>query len=699
MLKDIHIKTLLPVSLFLLIVLTYSTYLASNKYFQYNSLKELKSGIDLSRHLSRTIHEIQRERGLSSGFIASNGKKLKKELIVQRNNTIKAINNLKVFLQNDNFTNIRNIKYLEINYLLAIRINVDTFNINTLDAIKKYSEINDYLLKIITANSKISRIKNITKQIEAYNNFLFAKETLGIERALGAAILANNKFLKSQKLNFLKLITLEDIYFEKFINFSNKQTINFFKNTIKGDELNIINQIRNTIINSNISKLSKISPEYWFKNVTYRINKLQTIDNYLENNITLSITQEQNKIFNKLILSSIFNILTIISFILLMNIIFKIMKKDRQARLLFEKYVISSTTDLKGNITYTSEAFCKISGYKQNELIGKPHNVVRSPDTPREVFKTMWQSIQDGKPWNAEIKNRKKDGSFYWVFANIEPIFDDNKNIIGYSAVRIDITKNKLLEEKIQNERIKNIQKDKAMLQQSKLAQMGEMISMIAHQWRQPLTAISASTNDLLLKNLLENYDKDYYDLKLKKVGELSQHLSKTIDDFRDFYKEDKEKHITTAKEIIDGSLNIILSTIKAKHIKIEQSLNSTQTINTYVNELRQVILNLLKNAEDVLTEKNINNPYILINTYDKNNSVHIEVIDNAGGINEAIFDKIFDPYFTTKDKTDGTGLGLYMSKIIIEDHCNGKLYVRNDKDTTKSKPKGAIFTIVIPQG
>jgi len=697
MFKYIRIKTLLPISLVMLMLLIYSTYLTSNKYFQYDSLNKLKNGIDLSKHLSKTIHELQKERGLSSAFVASKGEKLKKALLIQRSKTTKTIKDLKRFLNYNEINILKNKQLLNNDYILAIRINVDTFNINTLDTIKKYSDINNYLLKIITENSKISNIQYITKEIEAYNNFLFAKETLGIERALGAAILANNKFLKTQRIKFLKLITLEDIYFEKFINFSQPKTIKFYYKTMNGDELKIINDIRDTIIYSKKKKLSTITPEYWFKNLTSKMNKLQIVDNYLENQITQNIKTEQTKILNQLTLSSIFNIFIIILFIILINTIFKIMKQDRRAKLLFEKYVISSTTDLKGNITYASEAFCKISGFTQKELIGKPHNIVRDPSTPRNIFKNMWQTIQNGNNWNGEIKNRKKNGGYYWVFANIEPILDDKSKIIGYSAVRIDITQSKLLEEKVQKERIKNIQKDKAMLQQSKLAQMGEMISMIAHQWRQPLTAISASTNDLLLKNLLDNYNKEYYDNKLKKVGELSQHLSKTIDDFRDFYKEDKEKQSTTSKQIIEGSLNIIISTIKAKNIKIIQNLNSKNIIKTYVNELRQVILNILKNAEDVITEKNIKNPYILINTYDINDDICIEIIDNAGGIKEDIFDKIFDPYFTTKEKSDGTGLGLYMSKIIIEDHCNGKLDVKNDLDTITKTPKGAIFTIYIP--
>ncbi len=244
---------------------------------------------------------------------------------------------------------------------------------------------------------------------------------------------------------------------------------------------------------------------------------------------------------------------------------------------------------------------------------------------------------------------------------------------------------NKSLEYKISREVAKSREKDKQMLHQSKLAQMGEMISMIAHQWRQPLAAISANSNDLMLKNMLGKYDKGYFDKKLKSTADLSQHLSKTIDDFRGFYKDDKEKREITIKEIVQSSLNIVSNSINNKNIELITDFKSNTKVNTYPNELKQVVLNLLKNAEDILVEKCIKEPYIKISTYDKGSCSYMEVKDNAGGIPKDIIDKIFNPYFSTKTKKDGTGLGLYMSKTIVQEHCHGKLEVNNDEH-------GAVF-------
>ena len=246
------------------------------------------------------------------------------------------------------------------------------------------------------------------------------------------------------------------------------------------------------------------------------------------------------------------------------------------------------------------------------------------------------------------------------------------------------------LEKRVKFEVEKNREKEKAMLQQSKLAQMGELIAMIAHQWRQPLSAVSANANDLILKIMLDNYDEEYFDKKLKLITDLSQYLSKTIDDFRGFYKNDKERVEILFSNIVKDVLNIVSTSIENKNIKIYLDFNCRSKINTYPNELRQVVLNLVKNAEDILVEKRVEMPSINIKTFNDDKNSYLVIKDNGKGIPEDIITKIFDPYFSAKTKKDGTGLGLYMSKIIIEEHCDGKLEAYNEKD-------GAVFKISIP--
>ncbi len=245
------------------------------------------------------------------------------------------------------------------------------------------------------------------------------------------------------------------------------------------------------------------------------------------------------------------------------------------------------------------------------------------------------------------------------------------------------------LESRVQEEVKKNIIKDKQLLQQSRLAQMGEMISMIAHQWRQPLSVISSIAISLNVKAELGKADEATVIDFSKKISEYSQHLSSTIDDFRDFYKPNKEQENTDFTSIIKSVLSIVEIEITTNNIEIIKDLQSKEIFQSYPNELKQVVLNLLKNAQDILIDKNISYPWIKIKSFTKNEKTILEISDNGGGVPDEVINKIFDPYFSTKLDKNGTGIGLYMSKLIIHEHCNGKLSVENTQD-------GAVFKIEI---
>jgi len=344
-----------------------------------------------------------------------------------------------------------------------------------------------------------------------------------------------------------------------------------------------------------------------------------------------------------------------------------------------DKYIIMSQTDVNGMIINVSEAFCKISGYTKEELIGRPHSVVRNPDTPKELFVDLWETISSGKIWHGEISNKAKDGSIYWVDATIEPVFEDGK-IIAYTAIRHDITSAKKV--KAQQDMI---------IEQSKSAAMGEMISMIAHQWRQPLQAVSILTQKLPLLKMIDGEIKDEILNKVvDDVGVQLDYMSKTIDDFRNFFKPDKDKQKVKLSELILKVEEFLSYMLKIEKVKIDLTYEEDVTLELHYNEVMQVFINIIKNAVDAMIEHKIQNRYININFYTEDKNVIINFEDNAGGINEEIISKIFDPYFSTKTNKNGTGLGLYMSKTIIEEHSNGKLSVKNGKE-------GAIFTIILP--
>ncbi len=247
---------------------------------------------------------------------------------------------------------------------------------------------------------------------------------------------------------------------------------------------------------------------------------------------------------------------------------------------------------------------------------------------------------------------------------------------------------NSILEKRIEEEVEKNRKKDQELFAQLRLAQMGEMISMIAHQWRQPLGAIASTSINLKMKIELDQFDlsskdeqlecKEYFVEELDDIDEYVQILTSTINDFRNFYKPDKSSSLININEPIQKALKIIKTSLEADNINIETKYNSNNEIEIYDGEIMHVFLNILKNAQDNFKNIDIQDKEIVITTKDVNNSVEITICDNGGGISQNILDKIFDPYFSTKDQRNGTGLGLYMSKTIIEEHHNGKLDIKN---------------------
>ena len=254
---------------------------------------------------------------------------------------------------------------------------------------------------------------------------------------------------------------------------------------------------------------------------------------------------------------------------------------------------------------------------------------------------------------------------------------------------------NAQLDEKIKIEVEKNRIQEQKLIHQNRLAQMGEMVSMIAHQWRQPLNSIAVTSLNLKLKLDLDVYDlqteagkeecEKYFLDNVDKISLYVKNLTNTIDDFRNFYKPGKALVECNLEEVIDKSINITSSTLEEHNIQIVKEYHSEKNILVYNNELMQVVLNIIKNAEDNFVEKKVKDATIVVKTSDDT----ICICDNGGGIPEEILEKIFDPYFSTKSEKNGTGLGLYMSKTIIEDHHKGSLDVYNTKE-------GVCFSIKI---
>ncbi len=283
-------------------------------------------------------------------------------------------------------------------------------------------------------------------------------------------------------------------------------------------------------------------------------------------------------------------------------------------------------------------------------------------------------------------------------FSNIQNNNTENTTTIKALSTLIKVTTQELqelnnsLEIKIKQEVTINSQKDKQLFEQSRLAQMGEMIGNIAHQWRQPLSAISSIASGVQLNNELNLLNKEEISSHMRNITDKTLYLSETINTFRDFLRNDKSIEEVILQNKIDKALSIIHSTLNDHNIKLLNEINYNNPIEISIisGELPQVIINIINNAKDILSEKNVKNKWIKISLIITNNKAIISIEDNGGGIPNHILPKIFEPYFTTKHKSQGTGLGLHMSYDIIKKSMRGDLYAKNTKN-------GAKFFIELP--
>ncbi len=234
------------------------------------------------------------------------------------------------------------------------------------------------------------------------------------------------------------------------------------------------------------------------------------------------------------------------------------------------------------------------------------------------------------------------------------------------------------------------LEKDKLLLMNSRQAQMGEMISMIAHQWRQPLAAISAITTKMTLNNVMNDIQDDELIQNLQKIEHQVTHLSQTITDFRDFFKPNKPKERIRLTQLVHDTLELLDHALKSSAIQITINTSADVTVATYRNEVLQVLMTLMKNSLDAFQDNQIKTRKLTFDISVSEKYGSITLTDNAGGISPSIISDIFLPYFTTKDDKHGTGLGLYMSKTVIEDHCRGQLNVSSSGEETQ-------FTVSLP--
>lgn len=240
---------------------------------------------------------------------------------------------------------------------------------------------------------------------------------------------------------------------------------------------------------------------------------------------------------------------------------------------------------------------------------------------------------------------------------------------------------NKTLENRVREQVQKSREQEQLLIQKSKFIALGEMISNIAHQWRQPLSELSAILMTIKFRYNMGKLDDKTMDKKHQEAETLLEYMSKTIDDFRDFFLPKKEKKVFFVKDALDAVINIIGSSAKDKNIELKMEVPSDEMVYGHKSEYEQVLLNIITNAKQILGNKEIQEPKLHIFLERDESFSYLHVKDNGKGIQTEPIEKIFEPYFTTKESSGGTGIGLYMSKLIIEKSMGGVLVAKNHKD------------------
>lgn len=349
--------------------------------------------------------------------------------------------------------------------------------------------------------------------------------------------------------------------------------------------------------------------------------------------------------------------------------------------------------DTDGKFHRLNLAWEKILGYTRTELMATRFIDFVHPDDVGATLSALEQLASQQEVVGFVNRYRCKDGAYRWLEWQATPA-----GHLIYAAAH-DITDRKnseanllhlnaALDQRVKDEIEKNREKDLILMQQSRLAAMGEMVHNIAHQWRQPINTLG-----LILANIQDAYtyndlSEEFLDEEVSKGRQLIDRMSATIDDFRDFFRPDREPEEFELSDAVEDALSVMESSLKNNFIHIDNKLQSGIVINGFPNQFAQVVLNILANAKEAILQRQVEDGEIKIVLQEIDQVASLTICDNGGGMEQEVLPRIFDPYFTTKNM--GSGIGLYMSKMIIERNFNGRIQASNTA-------KGACFTIILP--
>lgn len=614
-------------------------------------------------------------------------------------------------------------KQLENNMLLSIKANQHIFQLRYLNAkgqeIIRFDRLkNDKIEKMVQLQDKSERYyfqktKALSSEKFYISDFDLNVENKEIERPFRPTIRIAKPIYSDNIFNGILIINFDAQQLVEKIK--NIKEFDVFYIDLNGNFLLHPNEQKNwsSQLNTNyvaakeITNLANIIENpYLDKNQTYYLRKIQLTDNdfYILYSLKKEIyLQELNKL--QLDILGLFFIIGVIGLPLAM-----ISAYVQSSKTILLDSVINTIPhpiyikDTKGNFKIVNQALLNFLGFaNKKELLNKnSYHVVKEATPINSAIKDK-EALEKGNLKTIEKYISKEHNEYYFEIIRVKIQYFTLFYKTYLLGIAIDITDikrtNQELTQKVNKEVNNRMLTERLLVQQSKMALMGEMIGNIAHQWRQPLSVISTSATGIKIQKELEMLSDQFLIETLDAINNSVQHMSKTIDDFRDFFKPHKNKDEFQLSEAIAKAIALVKPQYVNHDILIIEAIEDAKLYNLQ-NEFTQALLNLFNNARDELMKQKNQRRLIFIKSYvnEDSKSVTLVIQDNAGGVPPKIMDKIFDPYFTTKQESNGTGIGLYMSKQIIEEHMDGKLNAENKVfEYEEVEYTGACFEIVLP--
>lgn len=399
------------------------------------------------------------------------------------------------------------------------------------------------------------------------------------------------------------------------------------------------------------------------------------------------IRKDKQKIFLKVTISSMLN-----------KNLFVINTKDITSLIsdeqIIDDYVISMHTDLHGHITNVSKAFIEFFGFEKNSLIAEHYSKIIHKDIDPIVFKNISKSLQTYQEYSGKLKGYNHLKQALWLDIKAKAIFNKYGDITGYTYLLFDVTNEVTLndEKNILNEQVETSKKEieiknRLIKEQSKLSIMSETLQRLSHEWRQPLNYISIQAQKLELEYSLGNEPTTDETLDvLDNIKNKANSLSNTIEEFQGFLKPSSQKSSLDLKEFFDELKLDFSNKFKEENIDFNIQINKNLRFMSYKSDFKTLFINILNNSIENFHKNKITNKKIDIIQNFENGRLYLNIQDNAGGIEDSIINKIFEPYFSTKEERNGVGLGLYICKMIVNLHLDGIITAISENENTKIK-------------